>query len=87
MALGATPHAIMQIVGRESIVLGAFGVAVGLPCALIAGRFLRTMLYGLEPSDPVKYDYSLCHLGMKNPKRSSLKAELSRLRASLNVET
>jgi predicted lysophospholipase L1 biosynthesis ABC-type transport system permease subunit len=52
MALGATPHAIMQIVGRESIVLGAVGVAVGLPCALIAGRFLRTMLYGLEPSDP-----------------------------------
>jgi len=48
---------------------------------------ITASLRRLEPSDPVKYDYSLCHLGMKNPKRSSLKAELSRLRASLNVET
>ena len=45
-------------------------------------RDITASLRRLEPSDPVKYDYSLCHLGMKYPKLSSLKAQLSRLRAS-----
>jgi len=50
-------------------------------------RDITASLRRLEPTDPVKYDYSLCHLGMKNPKLSSLKAELSRLRTVLSVET
>jgi uncharacterized protein (TIGR02757 family) len=50
-------------------------------------RDITASLRRLEPLDPVKYDYSLCHLGMKNPKLSSLKAELSRLRTVLSVET
>ena len=33
----------------------------------------------LDPADPVKYDYSLCHLGMRHAKLSALKAELTAL--------
>ena len=52
MALGATPRAMLHAIAREGLVLGAVGVAAGVPCALVAGRFVRSMLYGLAPTDP-----------------------------------
>ena len=42
-------------------------------------RDITASLRRLEPSDPVKYDYSLCHLGMRHPKLASLKAEIRSL--------
>ena len=50
-------------------------------------RDITASLRRLDPSDPVKYDFSLCHLGMRHPKLSSLKAQLSRLRTQLSLET
>lgn len=43
-------------------------------------RDITASLRRLDPDDPVKYDFSLCHLSMKHPKLSTLKAELSALR-------
>jgi uncharacterized protein (TIGR02757 family) len=43
-------------------------------------RDITASLRRLDPSDPVKYDYSLCHLGMKYPTAPALKAELRKLR-------
>jgi len=43
-------------------------------------RDITASLRALDPEDPVKYDYSLCHLSMRHPQLSSLKAELSALR-------
>jgi uncharacterized protein (TIGR02757 family) len=40
-------------------------------------RDITASLRELDPVDPVKYDYSLCHLGMNFPKDSSLKSQLS----------
>ncbi len=39
---------------RGALVDGAVavGTAVGLPCALAAGRLIRSLLYGLGPNDP-----------------------------------
>jgi len=51
MALGATPRAVLQAIGREGILLGIVGVAAGVPCTLLTGRFVRLMLNGLEPND------------------------------------
>jgi uncharacterized protein (TIGR02757 family) len=42
-------------------------------------RDITASLRVLDPTDPVKYDYALCHLGMRHPKLSTLKAELSAL--------
>jgi len=42
-------------------------------------RDITASLRKLEPSDPVKYDYSLCHLGMRHPKQAGLKAEVRTL--------
>ncbi len=43
-------------------------------------RDITASLRALDPDDPVKYDYSLCHLGMNFPKDAALKAQLSRMR-------
>jgi hypothetical protein len=42
-------------------------------------RDITASLRRLDPDDPVKYDYALCHLGMRHPKLSTLEAELSAL--------
>jgi uncharacterized protein (TIGR02757 family) len=42
-------------------------------------RDITASLRRLDPADPVKYDYALCHLGMKHRKLSTLKVELSQL--------
>lgn len=42
-------------------------------------RDITASLRRLDPSDPVKYDYSLCHLGMRHQKRESLKLEVRSL--------
>ena len=42
-------------------------------------RDITASLRTLEPSDPVKYDYSLCHLGMRQPKERGLNAEIRAL--------
>jgi len=40
-------------------------------------RDITASLRALDPDDPVKYDYSLCHLGMNYPKDAALKSLLS----------
>ncbi|HEY7291200.1 MAG TPA: TIGR02757 family protein [Vicinamibacterales bacterium] len=42
---------------------------------------ITASLRQLDPADPVKYDFSLCHIGMKNAGRSdrALRAELRKL--------
>jgi predicted permease len=51
MALGATRAAVLGLVMRESQLLVVIGVAIGLTAALVAGRLVRTLLFGLEPTD------------------------------------
>jgi ABC-type antimicrobial peptide transport system permease subunit len=51
MALGARQRTVLQMVMRESLVLVAVGVVVGIGVAFAAGRFIAALLYGLEPTD------------------------------------
>lgn len=53
LALGATPRGLLGLVIRRGLVLLAMGVALGLPAALAMGRGMSTLLYGVEPADPV----------------------------------
>jgi putative ABC transport system permease protein len=53
MALGAAPAGVVRLVlSRVSVLIG-FGVLVGAGVSLWASKFLTSLLYGLEPRDPV----------------------------------
>jgi uncharacterized protein (TIGR02757 family) len=41
---------------------------------------ITASLRRLDPSDPVKYDYALCHLGMRHAKLPALRAEIRKLK-------
>jgi macrolide transport system ATP-binding/permease protein len=51
MALGAQRRRVLQMVLRESLQIAVFGVALGIPLALLTGHFMGSMLFGLESYD------------------------------------
>jgi ABC-type antimicrobial peptide transport system permease subunit len=53
IALGATRPNVMNMILREVLVLTAFGLAVGIPAALMLGRFIESQLYGMKARDPL----------------------------------
>jgi hypothetical protein len=55
MALGAEPARLVRMVIGEGITLSLIGVIPGLLVALAASRLLRSVLFGLDPIDPVAF--------------------------------
>ncbi len=53
MALGAERRQVRRMVLNESIRMAMAGVAVGVPMALVGTRLVQSVLFGLEPRDPV----------------------------------
>jgi predicted permease len=53
MALGADRGAILRLVLGESLRLVCIGLAIGLVAALAVTRVLSTLLYEIEPRDPL----------------------------------
>jgi predicted permease len=51
MALGARRQDVLRLVMRESMVLVAAGVVIGVTLAMAASRLVATLLFGLEPTD------------------------------------
>lgn len=51
VALGASPPAVLGMVIREGVKLVGLGVAVGVPAALLAGQWIRSLLHGVGPSN------------------------------------
>ncbi len=52
MALGAQPVDIRRLVVLQALKLGLLGLAFGLPGALLLGRIMTTVLFGLHSLDP-----------------------------------
>jgi predicted permease len=52
LALGAAPSGVLWLVMKEVLVLLAIGLAIGIPGAIGAGRFVSAQLYGIQPNDP-----------------------------------
>jgi len=52
LALGAQRRDVLGMVMRESMMLVAGGVAIGLALAVAGGRLVATLLFGLPPTDP-----------------------------------
>jgi ABC-type antimicrobial peptide transport system permease subunit len=53
MALGASARRVAQLVLRETMWLVGIGVVIGLGAALAATRWVNSLLYGLQPHDPL----------------------------------
>jgi predicted permease len=53
MALGARQSAVLWLTLRETLILLALGVAIGVPTALAGARLVRSQLFALSPSDPL----------------------------------
>ena len=53
LALGAQRARVRAMVLRESAWLTIIGIVAGLGSALALGRLVKSMLYGLAPSDPL----------------------------------
>jgi predicted permease len=52
LALGARRREILALVVSGAARLVAVGASIGQPVAWLASRWLRTLLYGVEPGDP-----------------------------------
>ena len=53
MALGAQRSDVLGLVMRESMILVAIGIVLGLVAALSASSFVKSLLFGLPPTDPL----------------------------------
>ncbi|MEX0906870.1 MAG: FtsX-like permease family protein [Gemmatimonadota bacterium] len=54
-ALGADAWVIRRLVLRHGVGLAVLGMLIGLAAASAMGRVMTTMLFGIEPFDPVTY--------------------------------
>ena len=52
IAVGASPGSVERMFLRESWLLLAAGLAIGVPFAVLITRTVSAMLYGIEPYDP-----------------------------------
>jgi putative ABC transport system permease protein len=53
MALGAAPGNVLRLVFRRTALLVGVGILLGTGVSLWVSRYVTTLLYGLEPRDPV----------------------------------
>ncbi len=55
MALGATLRDVVQLVLRNGLKLALVGCALGIGAALTVTRFVGSLLYGIQPVDPLTF--------------------------------
>lgn len=53
MALGGKRSDIIVLILRESTMSVGIGVVVGIGAALVCGKLIESMLFGLRPRDPL----------------------------------
>jgi ABC-type antimicrobial peptide transport system permease subunit len=52
MALGAARGGVLWLVLRQGLLLAGIGLTLGVAGAILVGRYLQTLLFGISPSDP-----------------------------------
>jgi len=63
MALGAQPWSVLWLVLREVTILLGAGLAIGLPAALLASRYISSQLFGVTPLDVWTFAAAMATLG------------------------
>jgi ABC-type antimicrobial peptide transport system permease subunit len=64
MALGAEPRSVVRMVLGESGILVGIGVVAGIALAIGASSYAASLLYGLEPWDPISIALAIASLGL-----------------------
>lgn len=55
MALGADSRRIVGLVGRDGLVVVLIGLGAGAATALMLSRFVKSLLFGIQPNDALTY--------------------------------
>lgn len=55
MAIGASANDVLKMILLRGLRPTVAGVIAGIPCALLATRFLRSLLFEIHPSDPFTF--------------------------------
>jgi predicted permease len=63
MALGAPQGTVRWMVIRESLVLVALGIVLGVPTALAGTKILQSLLFGLDARDPLTLAAAAAFMG------------------------
>ncbi len=63
MALGADRGSVLALILRGALVQIAFGLLLGVPLTLAAGRFLGSQLYGINQYDPMIIAVAILTIG------------------------
>ena len=53
LALGAAPRTVLWLVIRDGLTLALGGVVIGLAATWALGRYVSTLLYDVQPNDPL----------------------------------
>ena len=53
LALGSSPTMVRAMIVRQGLMPVLFGLALGLVAALLSGRLVAGLLFGVEPTDPL----------------------------------
>jgi macrolide transport system ATP-binding/permease protein len=59
MALGAHRGAVMRMMLRQSLLLAATALAIGLPVALTASKLVESFLFGIRPNDALALAFAV----------------------------
>jgi len=55
MALGARQRDVLKLVVGQGMIVAVIGAAVGLAGSLLLVRLMKTLLYGVQPTDPLTF--------------------------------
>jgi predicted lysophospholipase L1 biosynthesis ABC-type transport system permease subunit len=64
MAVGARREQVVWMILKDSLVLTAFGVMMGIPLAMLVGRALTSSLYGVKPLDASIYSLAVVGISL-----------------------
>jgi putative ABC transport system permease protein len=64
VALGADPRALMRFVIGRGLLLALLGLALGFGGAVLSDRYLASLLFGVEPLDPLVHAGAAAVLGV-----------------------
>jgi ABC-type antimicrobial peptide transport system permease subunit len=63
IALGAQPSTVATMVTTQGLVLCGFGVVIGLALVVVGGRFVRSLLFEVGPTDPLALGGTVAVIG------------------------
>ena len=63
IALGAQPSTVATMVTTQGLALCGIGVVIGLTLVVVGGRFVRSLLFEVGPTDPLALGGTVAVIG------------------------